>query len=173
MNLNNQITYSKSIPTHIPGWSSCHPKSYNQFSPNYHISDSEQSILKKPFSSLEILNALKSFEPYKAPGSDGYHPFFFQKYLHTTLPAIKTNCYRKSLIMRLFPHIWIKLSFVLSPKPIARKLLINSNQLFYATEWTIILTKIIVTRLRPILNNMIDPLQSSFLPHRRELLTIL
>lgn len=30
-----------------------------------------------------------------------------------------------------------------------------------------ILTKIIIARLRPILSKAIDPLQSSFLPHRR------
>ena len=41
-----------------------------------------KSDLEKPFSAAEVLSALKSMHPSKAPGPDGFHTVFYQKYWH-------------------------------------------------------------------------------------------
>lgn len=38
------------------------------------------SSLDDPLKNHEIRNEIFSFKPYKAPGPDGLHPFFFKKY---------------------------------------------------------------------------------------------
>lgn len=38
------------------------------------------STLDTNISPVEIKNAIFSFKPFKSPGSDGLHPFFFQKH---------------------------------------------------------------------------------------------
>ena len=38
--------------------------------------------LLEPVSKEEVWNALKFMKPFKAPGPDGFQPFFFKKYWH-------------------------------------------------------------------------------------------
>lgn len=52
--------------------------------------DTEHQLLIRPITIDEIISSIKSFKPYKAPGPDGFHPFFFKKFLTNTLPAIHT-----------------------------------------------------------------------------------
>jgi len=39
-------------------------------------------VLQQPFIGDDIVLALKGMAPYKAPGPDGFHTFFFQRYWH-------------------------------------------------------------------------------------------
>ncbi|KAJ8431281.1 hypothetical protein Cgig2_007614 [Carnegiea gigantea] len=44
------------------------------------LSTEQRSLLARNFSSAEVYKALKSMGPYKAPGPDGFHAIFFQRY---------------------------------------------------------------------------------------------
>lgn len=44
------------------------------------LSTREIELLTKPYSSCEVVNAIKSMEPFKAPGPDGFQPLFYQRY---------------------------------------------------------------------------------------------
>uniref|UniRef100_A0A803MS51 Endonuclease/exonuclease/phosphatase domain-containing protein n=1 Tax=Chenopodium quinoa TaxID=63459 RepID=A0A803MS51_CHEQI len=45
-----------------------------------YMSNSTFEILARPFSTCEVQVSLKSMHPYKAPGPNGFQPFFYQKY---------------------------------------------------------------------------------------------
>lgn len=52
---------------------------YNHY-PFFILTDSDKIHLGKDLCDHEILEALKSFKPFKAPRPDGLHPFFYKKY---------------------------------------------------------------------------------------------
>lgn len=125
------------------------------------MSNEEKISLNNPISPKEIISSIKNFKPYKAPGPNGFHSFFFQKYLHNTLPAIKT------LIQEIFTLI---VSRPASTKPLyawSQRQNVQIQFLNLCNTIYKILTNIIVARLRPVLCNLIDPYQSSFLPNQR------
>lgn len=45
-----------------------------------HLSDSNSEDLKRNPTDSEIKNTIFSFQPFKASGPDGFHPYFFQHY---------------------------------------------------------------------------------------------
>jgi hypothetical protein len=56
--------------------------------PHHHINctkltNEEKLLLDLPVSRVDIERAFKSFKPLKAPGPDGLHPVFFQKFWDT------------------------------------------------------------------------------------------
>jgi len=48
--------------------------------PTPSLSPEQLSALSKPFNSHEVWRVLKSMSPFKAPGPDGFHAIFFQRY---------------------------------------------------------------------------------------------
>lgn len=107
--------------------------------------------------------SIQIFKPYKAPGPDGCHPFFFQKFLRNTLPAISnlfTSIFNSEIV-----HSSLNQTFLsLIPKTNSLET-INFVQLVSTILFTKFSQKFLL--LRPFLNQIINPLQSSFLPSRR------
>lgn len=54
--------------------------STNRLTVNYQKVDSCVLFQDRPLIDMEIIQAVKSFKPLKAPGSDDLHPLFYQKY---------------------------------------------------------------------------------------------
>lgn len=54
-------------------------KTYTQSSTSF-LSDANCLSLTRPLQDLKVVHAIKSFKPYKSPGPDGLHPFFYQHY---------------------------------------------------------------------------------------------
>ena len=46
------------------------------------LTQSLVQALDEPFTKKDILLTLKGMQPFKAPGPDGFHAFFFQRYWH-------------------------------------------------------------------------------------------
>lgn len=63
----------------------------NPYFLNHHLglSYADHPALSSLISVQKIINSIKSFKPFKTPGLDGFHPFFFQKFLQNTLLIIK------------------------------------------------------------------------------------
>lgn len=80
-----------------------------------HIHSSDITNLSKPFSGNEIISSIHSFKPHKAPGLDGLHPFFFQKYMSNTLPSI-IKLFQEILTKGSFPPNLNKIFIALIPK---------------------------------------------------------
>jgi hypothetical protein len=111
----------------------------------------------------EVTHALNQMNPFKAPGSDGFQGIFFKQYWHIVgddvthliLFAFETGEFPLSLsetLVALIPKVDCPTNFK-EFRPIS---LCN-------TVYKLI-TKILVNRLRPFLNQIVGPYQSSFLP---------
>lgn len=116
-------------------------------------------------SAEEVHSALKQTHPSKAPGPDGFSPYFYQHFwpvvgndvvdaIHCLLASDaamqKINCTHVTLIPK-----------VKSPK--------NMTQLRPISLWNVLYkigSKVLANRLKPLLLQFISPFQSAFVPGR-------
>ncbi|MCI14528.1 RNA-directed DNA polymerase (Reverse transcriptase), partial [Trifolium medium] len=118
-----------------------------------------------PVTKEEVSAALNSMKPYKAPDPDGFQCIFFKQYWHIVgddiFKLVKTAFHTgyfdpaiSETLMSLIPKIEPPTSFK-DFRPISLCNIVYE-----------IITKVVVLRLRPILDSIIGPYQSSFLPGR-------
>lgn len=58
------------------------------------LNDAEKEDLGRMPTENEIKNAVFSFHPFKAPGPDGLHPFFYYKYWDILSQSVYDFCFR-------------------------------------------------------------------------------
>ena len=75
------------IPDHFPVWGHC-------------LSESEACNLAISPSDAEILFALKSMKAFKAPGLDGLHAGFFQRFWLIVGESVKIEIKKKKILLR-------------------------------------------------------------------------
>ncbi|PNX89210.1 hypothetical protein L195_g045327, partial [Trifolium pratense] len=121
--------------------------------------------LSSPVSFIECKNALFAMGPHKAPGEDGYPPIFFQQcwdtvgnslfqYVNQVWSNPSLISFINNTLLVMIPKI-DKPEYVYQFRPIA---LCNVTYK--------IITKVIVNRIKPLLDGIISPYQSSFIPGR-------
>lgn len=54
------------------------------------LSQEDQNTLFQPLQDSEIVEAINSFQPLKAPGPDGLHPYFYQQYWSDIKQSVTT-----------------------------------------------------------------------------------
>lgn len=129
------------------------------------ISQADMGHLNRDFSATEIERSIRSMGSFKAPGPDGFQPVFYQKgwdivgesvtrfaldfFSSDTLPE-KTNDALVVLILKVS-----KPELITQFRPISL-----CNVLFK------IITKTLVARLKGVMDKLIGPTQSSFIPGR-------
>ena len=139
----------------------------NSSAPNC-ISFSEEikATLDEDVSKQEIAATFKSFKPYKASGPDGFHPIFFQKFWHIvgdSITAYLEEIFQKRTIPQKFNETLVCLiPKVGKPELIQQFRLIGLCNTIYKA-----ITKVLVNRLKPYLNDVVHPLQGSFVPGRK------
>lgn len=142
-----------------------HQNRYFQEGTHPTIDNDGKNSLTSPITKKEITAALHSMKPYKSPGPDGFHCIFFKQYwhivgddvFHLVNTAFQTGYFNPTIsdtLIALIPKID-------SPKTFKDFRPISLCNIIYK-----LITKVLVMRLRPILNNIIGPYQSSFLPGR-------
>ncbi|GAU36844.1 hypothetical protein TSUD_213680 [Trifolium subterraneum] len=114
---------------------------------------------------VECKRALFDMGPNKAPGEDGYPALFFQHYweivgdsLHQYVNQVWSN---PSLISSINNTMLVVIHKVDKPEFVSQFRPIALCNVTYK-----IITKIIVNRIKPLLNSIISPYQSSFIPGR-------
>ncbi|KAH0639748.1 hypothetical protein KY285_036334 [Solanum tuberosum] len=114
----------------------------------------------------EIKATIYSYHPFKASGPNGLHPFFYQKYWDTVGPSVFNLCqqaFREGTILGPInsTHLCLiyKCKNATSLKNFCPISLCNTSYK--------IITKTISRRLRPFMNKLIDPCQTSFLKNRQ------
>ena len=130
------------------------------------LSDEEKESLGSLVTEDEIKASLWSLKAFKAPGPDGLHAGFFQHFWpsvgHSVVEAVK-----KIFRDREMPAKLNQTHIVLIPKIQGPETLGNFRPISLCNTTYKIVTKIIVARIRPYLENLISPLQSAFVPGRK------
>jgi len=122
--------------------------------------------LEEPFTKNDILFALKGMQQFKAPGPDGFHAFFFQRYWHIVeedvcqvvlqvLSGHPMPCGLNDTFITLIPK-------VPNPNQVTQFRPIGLCNVVYK-----VITKCIVNKLKRVLPVLISPFQSSFVPGRQ------
>ena len=114
----------------------------------------------------EIKEALWSMKPYKAPGPDGLHAGFFQRFWLTVGDSVRKEV-EKAFIERKVPEYLNKTHIVLIPKIQGPETIGNYRPISLCNSVYKIITKIIVARIRPHLDTLVSPYQAAFVPGRR------
>lgn len=142
--------------------------SFTESLPLHHLcfTNYEGALLSKPPSQTKIINYIKSFKLLKAPRLDDIHPFFYQKYINSILSSI-TNLFNEIFTSGKFPTHLNKTLIALIPKTAIPESINQYRPISLCNNIYKKFTKILVNKLRPHINCIIDPLQRRFvLKHR-------
>ncbi|GKV05206.1 hypothetical protein SLEP1_g17240 [Rubroshorea leprosula] len=124
--------------------------------------ESFQGVLTKD----EIWAALHSIKPFKAPGPDGVHPLFFQKFWDITKDKLCTDIVQIFSI-GIIPSSWNESLVVLIPKNTSPISIQEFRPIWLCNTTYKVVSKILVNRLKPWMDKLISPCQSSFIPGRQ------
>lgn len=130
-----------------------------------HIDSDLYALLVQPVSRREVRDALFSMAPYKTPGPDGFQPVFFRTYWNIVAQDVW------DLVARAFSTGYIDPSLaetliVPIPKVDEPRTLRDFRPISLCNVLLKLISKVLVRRVRPFLDDLIGPLQSSFIPNR-------
>ena len=114
----------------------------------------------------EIKEALWSMKPYKSPGLDGLHAGFFQRFWLIVGDSVKEEVMKVFLERKVSEYL-NKTLIVLIPKVQGPESIGNYRPISLCNSIYKIISKVIVARLRPQLENIVSPFQTAFILGRR------
>ena len=117
-------------------------------------------------SNEEIWCALKSMKPYNAPGVDGLHAGFFQRFWLLVGESVK-KIVRDIFETHEVPGFLNQTLIVLIPKQLGPETVGHFRPISLCNTVYKIVSKILVQRLRPHLPFLVSPMQAAFLKGRR------
>lgn len=129
------------------------------------VTNDQIMALMLPVTEQEILNAVNNISGLKAPGPDGLYAIFFQKCWSTvknSVISLVKDFFVSGSSLRLINHT----NIALIPKIDHPELVDNFRPISLCNVIYKIITKIIVNRLKPILNQLISHNQGAFAPGR-------
>lgn len=126
------------------------------------IDQHQQHLLDMPVTKEEIERAVFQMGSQKAPGPDGIPTFFFQEYWDIVkldiLLSVK-DFFRYGSLLKSLNHIYLTLTpKVSNPKEVSQFRPINLCNVTYE-----IISKILVNRLKPLMDKPISPFQNAFI----------
>jgi hypothetical protein len=127
--------------------------------------ENHQNRLTSNIGFMECKKALFEMGPYKAPGEDGYPTLFFQHCWDTIANSL----------FRYVNQVWVNPSLisvinntllVMIPKIDKPEFVSQFRPIYLCNVVYKIISKVIVNKIKPLLNEIISPFQSSFIPGR-------
>ncbi|GLT58322.1 hypothetical protein SLA2020_312230 [Shorea laevis] len=122
--------------------------------------------LAMPPSLLKIRRAIFSMKAFKAPGPDGTHPFFYQRMWHSVKDTILLDI-QQIFMTGTVPPNWNECLITLIPNVNSPETINQFRPIGLCNINYKIVSKIIVHRLKPLLDSIISPCQANFVPGRR------
>ena len=116
-------------------------------------------------SNVEILVALKSMKPYKAPGPDGLHAGFFQRHWNCVGDSVKEEV-RNIFLSCEMPAFLNQILIALFSKQKGPETISHFRPISLCNTVYKLVTKILVQRLCPHMPNLISPCQTAFVAGR-------
>lgn len=132
------------------------------------ISEEDQSCLQAEYSIAETKKALNGMGSMKAPGPDGYQALFFKRTWERTSHALH-HFSLGVLKGEEFPNEAAEALLVLIPKEEKPSSLRSFRPISLCNVSMKIVSKMIVNRLKEVMQTIISPNQSSFAPGRQSL----
>jgi hypothetical protein len=129
------------------------------------VSDEMNTSLLKPFSREEVQVALNQMAPLKAPGPDGFTAGFYQK----NWGLIGEDVCRAilgSLNSGIMPSFLNSTNIALIPKINSPASVSDFRPISLCNVMYKLISKVLANRLKLILNSIISPVQSAFIPGR-------
>jgi hypothetical protein len=124
-------------------------------------------VFCKGFSDKEISDAMFQIESLKAPGPDGFPACFFQRHWDTMKgDVIRGGGVRKFFETGHLPPSVNETAIVLIPKKDEPEVLKDFWPISLCNVIYKVVSKCMVNRLRPVLQDVIGPMQSAFVPRR-------
>ena len=120
------------------------------------ISEEEKDSISHMVTDEEISTALWSLKAFKAPGSDGLHARFFQRFWVIVGDSVRKevkNIFRE----RKIPDYFNSTSIVLIPKVQGPKSIGSYRPINLCNSIYKIISKVLVERIRPFLDKIISP----------------
>ena len=140
-------------PTTIPVWGN-------------RLSDSEALHLAAPPSDAEIFFALNSMKPFKAPGPDGLHAGFFQRFWLVVGNSVKFEVKRMFRTKKIPLHL-NKTLIALIPKQSGPETINHFRPISLRNTIYKIVTKILVQRMKHLMPTLVSPSQTAFISGRK------
>ncbi|GAU48983.1 hypothetical protein TSUD_245740 [Trifolium subterraneum] len=129
------------------------------------LDDDALQELARPISKKEVFDALMSMKSYKAPGPDGFQPIFFKLFWNDIGDDIWQFVQSAFANGRYDPKVCENL-IVLLPKGDRQVTFKDFRPISLCNVTYKLISKVIVSRLRPFLDGIISPLQNSFIPEK-------
>ena len=117
---------------------------------------------------LEVRAALWSTKPFKAPGLDGLHVGFFQRFWLLVGGSVR-GIVKEAFQCGEVPGFLNKTLVTLIPKHPSAANLSSFQPISLCNTVYKLITKIVVAWIRPLLSDLISPMQSAFVPRRNGL----
>ena len=114
----------------------------------------------------EIRDALWSLKAFKALGPDGPHAGFFQYFWHDVQASVCQEV-KKAFTFGSIPAFLNTTLITLIPKCNNPESLANFRPISLCNSVYKIISKALVAKIRHLLNNLISPIQTAFVPGRR------
>ena len=132
-----------------------------------HLSVSDVQALSLPVLDEEIKNALWSLKPFKSLGPDGIHAGFYQRFWLLVKDSV-TKEIKEVFNERKVPAYLNQTHITLIPKIKGPETIGNYRLISLCNSVYKIISKIIVTRIRPCLDSLVSPFQTAFVSGRKE-----
>uniref|UniRef100_A0A803PHZ0 Reverse transcriptase domain-containing protein n=1 Tax=Cannabis sativa TaxID=3483 RepID=A0A803PHZ0_CANSA len=136
---------------------------YDLLSPT--ISDEENRMMKSVPTTEEIWNVVAAMHPLKAPGPDGMPDFFYRRYWNVVgseVIEIVQDFFQSGRLERHVNYTYI----CLIPKEENARTVDKFRPISLCNFAYKIIPKIFATRLREVIDKLISPFQSAFVPGR-------
>lgn len=125
-----------------------------------------QNFLAKPFSTEEIATAIDAPKGASAPGLDGFTGDFYKAYKDLLAPIL-LEVYDEALQKQILPPTLREVVIILLPKLGKDPTVCNSDRLLSLLNLDYkMLAKMIASRMAQLMEFIISPVQSCFVPHR-------
>lgn len=129
------------------------------------LTNQEYTNLNKPFSAEEVEKSVRAMGSFKAPGPDGLQPVFYQR-CWETVGASVVRFVRLFFETGKLPENTNDALVVLIPKVMKPESITQFRPISLCNVLFKIITKAMVGRLKGMMNKLIGPAQSSFIPGR-------
>lgn len=131
------------------------------------LDDDDGQLLLEPWTDDEILNGLSRSPHQSSPGMDGF-PYELLKFIyhHPRVKSLLTQVFNEALISHKTPASWRKSVVTLLPKQGDRTSLRNWRPISLICTDAKVFTRMLSTRISPLMSKLINPYQTGFLHDR-------